>query len=88
MEQPQQTPILPVQDPSRRPLLTYNECWDALLLSKQCCTRAVQSPKGEGVDDGNRDEPEPSGKSQYRDTRFAAAAKDPSHSFETDPVNE
>jgi hypothetical protein len=31
------------------------------------------------VDDGNHDEPEPSGKSQYHDTRFAAAAKDPSH---------
>jgi hypothetical protein len=42
----------------------------------------------ERVDDGNHDEPEPLGKSQYRDTRFAAAAKDPSHSFEMDPVNE
>jgi hypothetical protein len=51
-------------------------------ISLKCMFRGV------AVDNGNP-EPEPSGKDQCRDTRFAAAtATDPSHSFKTDPVNE
>jgi hypothetical protein len=50
--------------------------------------KSRESVMAKVIYDRNHDEPEPSGKSQYRDTRFAAAAKDPPHSFEMDPVNE
>jgi hypothetical protein len=48
-------------------------------LPTSSLSASTAARKEERVDDGNHDEPEPSGKSQYRDTRFAAAAKDPSH---------
>jgi hypothetical protein len=57
-------------------------------LPTSALSATTASGNEELVDGGNHDEPEPLSKSQYRDTRFAAAAKDPSHSFETDPVNE
>jgi hypothetical protein len=49
-------------------------------VANACLNRVICRVSDDGVvsvDDGNHDEPEPSGKSQYRDTRFAAAAKDP-----------
>jgi hypothetical protein len=44
----------------------------------------------DNVDNGNREEankPEPSSRDEYRKTKTATAAANPSHSFETYPVS-